>query len=369
MTIVHLLIGGDVAGGQMVALQLMRAARDRGHHVIAVSPGPGAFVDLLDEEGIEVETIDLGRTFHLRDAVRLSRLLRRERALLHTHTQLTGNILGRVAARLAGRPVVSHMHIENHFRPVRAIATVHRALDNRTARLCARILVVSEATRQEFVRQGYPPERMEVVHNGIAEAPDPPTADLRRALGIPSAAPLLGSVARLCAVKGQRELIEAASRLGEDVHVVLVGVDVEQGGAYEALLRREAERLGVAERVVFAGYRGDVDALLRSLDVFVLPSWTEGLPLVVLEAMAAGVPVVATSVGGTPELVVDGETGALVEPRDVDGLAAALRELLARPDRGKELGRAGLARVRASFSEAAMTGRVLEVYDEVAAAK
>lgn len=366
MTIVHLLIGGDVAGGQIVALQLMRAARARGDRVVAVSPGPGAFVDLLRQEGIEVELIDLSRTFHVREALRLRRLLRRHRALLHTHTQLTGNILGRIAARLAGSPVLSHMHIENYFRPVRAVAAVHRTLDNWTARLCARILVVSEATRRELLRQGYPAERMEVVHNGIA---DPPQLehDLRAGLGVPAGVPLVGAVGRLCAVKGQRELIEAAARLSEDVHVVLVGKDLEQAGAYERLLRAEAERLGIADRVVFTGYRSDVGALLQSLDVFVLPSWTEGLPLVVLEAMAAGVPVVATRVGGTPELVADGESGFLVEPRDVDGLAQAIADLLARPDRGKALGASGARRVRESFSEAGMTGRVLEVYDEIAA--
>lgn len=366
MTIVHLLIGGDVAGGQIVALQLMRAARDRGDRVIAVSPGTGAFVDLLRKEGIDVELIDLSRVFRVREALRLRRLLRRERALLHTHTQLTGNILGRLSARLAGSPVVSHMHIENYFRPVRAIAAVHRSLDNWTARLCARILAVSEATRQEFLRQGYPPGLMEVVHNGIADVPEQ-QRDLRAELGVPAAAPLLGCVGRLCAVKGQLELIEAAARLEGDVHVVLVGKDLEQGGAYEALLRGEAERLGIDGRVVFAGYRGDVAALLGALDVFVLPSWTEGLPLVVLEAMAAAIPVVATRVGGTPELVAHGETGLLVEARDVDGLTAAIAELLAQPDRGKSLGRAGSRRVRESFSEAGMTARVLEVYDEVAA--
>jgi glycosyltransferase involved in cell wall biosynthesis len=368
MRIVHLLIGGDVAGGQMVALQLMHAAQSRGDRVTAISPGPGPFIDLLRQQEIEVELIDLSRTFHVREALRLRRLLRRDRALLHIHTQLSGNILGRLAARLAGSPVVSHMHSAPYFRPVRAIAAVHRTLDNLTARLCARIIAVSDATRDAYVRQGYPAERTVVVHNGIAER-SPQNVDSRSGLGVPPEVPLVGSVGRLCAFKGQRELIEAVSRLGEDVHVVLVGKDIEQGGAYEQLLRDEAERLGVADRIVFAGYRDDVDKLLRSLDVLVLPSWTEGFPVVLLEAMAAGVPVVATSVGGIPELVADGETGILVEPRDVDGLTRALNDLLARPDRGRELGRAGAERVRAKFSEAEMTGRVLEIYDEIAAAQ
>ena len=109
-----------------------------------------------------------------------------------------------------------------------------------------------------------------------------------------------------------------------DARAVLVGADLEQGGAYEADLER-TERLGVRDRVVFAGRRENAGALLAELDVFALPSWTEGLPLVVLEAMAQRRPVVATPVGGTPEVVVDGETGLLVPPRNPDALADALR--------------------------------------------
>jgi glycosyltransferase involved in cell wall biosynthesis len=140
---------------------------------------------------------------------------------------------------------------------------------------------------------------------------------------------------------------------------------VEQGGAFQTALEHEAERLGVRDRVVFAGRRDDAAELLVELDVLALPSWTEGLPLVVLEAMARRRPVVATPVGGTPEVVVDGETGLLVPPRDPDALAAALRRLLADADLRRRMGDAGYERVRERFSADAMTGRVLEIYDEV----
>src|SRR5205814_9222746 len=122
-----------------------------------------------------------------------------------------------------------------------------------------------------------------------------------------------------------------------DVRVTLVGRDIERAGAYERELRELAERLGVADRVEFAGYRDDARDLMGRAAVVVLPSWTEGLPMTLLEAMARRRAVVATPVGGTPEVVTDGETGVLVPPRDAAALAAALRELLGDPEDRKSV--------------------------------
>lgn len=367
MRIGHLVIAGDVAGGQMVALRLLQAARRRGDEGFVIAPAPGPFVDLVRAEGLDVHFLDVNRTFRVGDAWRLARLLRRERAdLLHTHTALAANVLSRIAGRIAGVPVISHLHIENHFRPQPLLRAPLRALDNWTARLAARHVAVSEDTRRAFVEQGYPAARVVTIYNGIelSAAASANGGRLRAELGVPADASLIGSVARLCAVKGQRELIEALGSL-PGTRLLLVGDDLEEGGEYRRSLERDAARLGVSDRVVFTGPRGDVPAILEELDVFVLPSWTEGLPMTVLEAMAQGKPVVATPVGGTPELVVDGETGLLVPPRDPTRLAQAIRGLLADPDRAARLGRAGRERVGASFTAAEMERRVLALYDEV----
>jgi glycosyltransferase involved in cell wall biosynthesis len=199
------------------------------------------------------------------------------------------------------------------------------------------------------------------VRNGIERAP----VAAERPAGVPADAPLVGEVARLCEVKGQRELIRALPQL-DGVWAVLAGEDIEQGGAFRRALEAEAEALGVAGRVVFTGYRAEVDSLLAALDVFVLPSTVEGLPMTILEAMAQGTPVVATAVGGTPE-VVSAETGLLVPPGDTEALAAALRALLADRGRARSLGEAGRRRVEAEFSAQAMAARVLELYAEAAA--
>jgi glycosyltransferase involved in cell wall biosynthesis len=343
--VTHLVIGGEVAGGQMVALRLARAARAKGFDVAFVSPTGGAFVELAREEGFDVDVVPL------RGALDVASVLRLRRAIggtdvLHMHAHFSLNMLGRIAGRLVGARLVAHMHIENAFRADWGRG-LQIALDNATARLCAAIVAVSEATRQSLIAQGYPASRVVTIHNGIE--PAEPAEPVRLAGG-----PVVLEVARLAEVKGQATLIRALRHL--EATAVLVGRDLEQNGRYEQSLRR------LGGRVVFAGYRDDVPALLAGCDVFCLPSTLEGLPLVVLEAMAQGKPVVASAVGGTPELVVDGETGLLVPPGDEEALADALDTLMRDPDRARRMGEAGLARVRAEFDADALTARVLTLY-------
>jgi glycosyltransferase involved in cell wall biosynthesis len=360
MKVVHLVIGGEIAGGQLVARRLAIAAREAGHDVAFVSPSAGPFLDRVAAEGFGTHVVPVGGALDARAVARLRRVLREERAdILHTHTHFSLNVVGRLAARTAGIAVIAHMHIENVFRDGSLARRAQVALDNRTARLCRWIVAVSEATRSALLAQGYPPDRTVTVHNGVEAA-----SDVRAAILEPRPpGPVLLEVGRLCNVKGQRELIAALPRLArDDVTLVLAGEDVEEGGAFRDELEREARDLGVSGRVRFLGRRDDVPALIAAVDVLVLPSWIEGLPLVVLEAMAAGVPVVATAVGGTAEALVDGETGLLVPPRDVDALGRALDELLADPERARRLGEAGRRRVREQFDAESTARRVLSLY-------
>jgi len=359
--VAHQILSGEIAGGQLVALTIARATRDRGHEPLFLSPVPGPFLELAEREGFRTRVVPLGGAQRVDRAHRLARALRQERAdVLHTHAHFSVNVLARLAGRLARVPVVAHMHTANVFRagPARRAQVL---VDDLTARLCARILAVSDATRETLERQGYPRSRLETLHTGIAlEPPLPRGPRLRRELGIADGAPLVLSVGRLSPTKGHRELVAALDRLETaDVRVVIVGEDVETGGSF----RRELEAAG-GERVVLAGRRDDVPALLAEADVLALPSWVEGLPLVVLEAMAQATPVVASRVGGIPELVVDGETGLLVPPRDVAALARALDSLLADPAHSRRLGEAGRRRAEERFALERMVDRVLEVYAE-----
>jgi glycosyltransferase involved in cell wall biosynthesis len=371
MRIAHLVTGGDVAGGQAVALQLARAARNAGHEALFVSPTTGRFTEAVAADGFPVEVVDVRRTFRVHGALRLARLLRsREVDVLHTHVHVAPNVLGRLAARAGRAAVVSHLHIENHFRPQRLARAPLVVLDNATARLCARLVAVCEATRRAFERQGFPAESIETVHNGVdaeALAARPPPG-LRAELGLSPDALVIGLVGRLAPVKGQRELLEAVARLRPafpSLQAVVVGDDLERGGAYRAELEHVAHELEVGDAVRFTGFRPDAADALQELDAVVFPSWIEGLPLTVLEAMAHGKPVVATAVGGTPEAVADGEAGLLVPPRDVAALAAGLERILADGGLRVSLGRAGAARVRRDFTAEAMERRILEIYAEV----
>ncbi len=355
MKIVHQVLSGDVAGGQLVALQLARAAREAGHDVRFSSSTDGPFLGLARREGFDAEVIPIRGALDTRALWRLARAFRAMDAdIVHIHGHFSVNTVARIAGRLVGARVVSHMHIDNVFRagPGRRMQIL---VDTVTARLCFSIVAVSESTRVSLVRQGYPASRLTTVYNGVdLHDPVPP---IRLAEG-----PTILEVARLAEVKGQRTLLAALAEL--DATAVLVGADLEHGGAYEATLRAEADRLGVASRVVFAGHRDDVAALLAGCDVFCLPSSAEGLPLVVLEAMAEGKPVVATAVGGTPELVIHGDTGLLVAPGDVDALRRALADVLADPDLARRLGETGRERVRTSFSASAASETIMRIYEQ-----
>jgi glycosyltransferase involved in cell wall biosynthesis len=359
--IVHLVIGGDVAGGQLVALRLAHAAAAAGHDVAFVSPTAGPFTERTEAEGFTTHVVALGGALDAAAARRLRSVLRDERTdVLHTHTHFSLNAVGRIGGRTAGARVIAHMHIENVFRSSPSARRAQIAVDNATARLCTWIVAVSDATRDALVAQGYPEASTITVHNGI----EPRDAAMPAMLEPTPPGPVLLEVGRLCDVKGQRELVAALPRLARtDVTLLLAGDDIETGGAFRDELVREANELGVADRVRFLGRRDDVPSLLAASDALVLPSWAEGLPLVVLEAMAAGRPVVASAVGGTPEAVVEGETGLLVPPQDVPALVRALDALLADSDRAAALGEAGRARVRERFDADAAAQRILGLYD------
>lgn len=358
MKVVHVVLSGDVAGGQMVALRLARATRNAGHEVALVSPTPGPFLDRVAEAGLPGFVVPLGGALDLCALLRLTRVLRREHPdVVHTHGHFSVNILARIAGRLAGARVLAHMHIENAFRDGRG-RRLQILLDNLTARLCFVLVAVSDSTRRALLSQGYPAGRVVTIHNGVE-----PAGEVEPVALAPS--PVVLEVARLAEVKGQADLLAALSRL-ERGTVVLAGADIEGDGAYERLLRREAARLGVSARVVFAGHRDDVAALIAGCDVFCLPSLAEGLPLGVLDAMARGRPVVATAVGGTPEVVVDGETGFLVPPGDVEALADSLDRLLTDESLRRRAGEAGRARVEREFSADVAAARVLGLYEGAA---
>jgi len=304
-----------------------------------------------------------------------------------------GNVVcrlpGLVHALAADRPAVFHAHLNwplackfglvaARIRRVPAvIGTVQlfvAALVNRSVRFQQRIVsagvhryvaVSEEVARRMATCFGLSPGKLRVIYNGIDPGPfgGPPDVRLRAALTGDPHRPLVLTLARLAPQKGLDTLVAAAQLLPEAVFAV--AGDGPERGALEA----QAATLGLADRMRFLGHRQDVPALLDSCDVLVLPSLFEGLPLAVLEAMAAGKPVVASRIGGTDEAVLDGVTGLLVPPSDARALARAVREVLSDPPLARRLGAAGRARVQAEFSARRMVSAVEATYDEVLAAR
>ena len=321
---------------------------------------------LLEAQGIPVRHLGRGRFDPriLGDLVRVAR--ERKAAILHVHGYAAADF-GRLAARRVGAALVLHEHFADPRMPA-----YQGLADRLLSGFTDRAIAVSGSTRDFLVRQRHvPAARVRLIWNGapLADfAPVPPAVALatRRELGVPAEAPLVGSISRLSEQKGHRYLLDAAARVvarRKDARFLIVG----DGDQMESL-RRQAEALGIAASVVFAGHRTDVPALLGALDVFCISSTYEGTPLALFEAMAAGKAIVSTAVDGCREVLEDGVTGLLVPPRDPEALSSALLRCV-----DDAALRASLARrareASARYDIAACVAQMQDLYDEVLAEK
>ncbi|HEY7678766.1 MAG TPA: glycosyltransferase [Candidatus Methylomirabilis sp.] len=305
----------------------------------------------------------------LRDAralLALTRLLRRGRFdIVHTHTSKAG-FLGRLAARLAGVPRILHTphgHVFNgYFGPAATWAFI--VLERWAARFTERIITLTEAEAEQHLalRVGRPGQFV-TIPSGVdldrVRAAAHRAPQVRRALGIPADAPLAGAASRLAPVKGIAHLVAAMPEVlvqCPGAHLVLAG-DGEERAALEA----RAAALGMASRVHFLGFREDVDAVIAALDVFVLPSLNEGMGRVLVAAMALGVPVVATRVGGVADVVEDGRQGLLVPPADPAALAKSIAAILGDGMRAASMGALGRPRAE-RFGLQVMLERLAALY-------
>jgi len=348
-------------------------------HVCSLSTG-GTLQEALRRAGIPVRAIEFralrdGRGGPVGIGLRLlGRLLallafiRRERPHIVHGILFWGYLLGTYAARLARVPVViASRRSLGHFK---AAKRRYLSLERFANRMTDLLIANSEAVKADVLSQeGVEASRVRVIPNGIdAEAyGSPPDPALRAALGLPGAARLVGVVANLLPYKGHRVFLEACREIkrGEPAaRFLLIGE-----GPLRAGLVAYARELGLEEDVGFLGSRQDIPRLLALLEVAVLPSLEEGLPNAVLEAMAAGRPVVATAVGGTPEAVRHGETGLLVPPGESRALADAVLRLLQDPAGARRMGEEGRRWVAERFGIAAMVREYEAVYEGLVAAR
>jgi sugar transferase (PEP-CTERM/EpsH1 system associated) len=351
----------QMGGAERVVAGLARGLdRNRFRPLVCCLNFKGRLAEELEAEGIPVFALDKKPKLDPAVLVKLVRLMRRERIdVVHTHLW-TSSLWGRLAALLAGVPVriVTEHNIDTWRR------RPHFLADRLLARFTHHFIYVSREV-EAFYRQrlGLAESRGRVVLNGVdtaaLQAPQD-VATVRARMGLPTDAVVAGVVGRLEARKGHRYFLEAMSHLLAQ-EPRLHGLVVGEGKEREAL---EAQRVasGLDGRLSMIGYWPQLAEALAAIDVFVLPSLMEGHPLAILEAMAAGKPVVTTRVGGNPEAVEDGVTGLLVPPGDSAALGQAIAALVRDPARARAMGEEGRRRVERMFSLEASIRANQEIY-------
>jgi glycosyltransferase involved in cell wall biosynthesis len=361
-------------------LPLMRAQHDAGFDVrLACATGP--FVADIVAEGFQVYPIPFHRSFnllaHARAYRRLGQLLRRVRPVVaHTHTPVA-SLIARPAARRAGVPIVLYtahgFYFHDAMRPF--ARRVHIGLERTAQRRWADFLFTQSAEDlATAVREGIAPaESAAAIGNGVDVARFAPgqfapdeIEGCGRELGLESGdGPIVMTIGRLVREKGYFELLEAfaqAVHLHPRARLVAIGEALPSDHDDSAgQIRDRVRALGLERSVLFAGRREDVPRLLALADVFCLASWREGLPRSIIEAMAAGLPVIATDIRGCREEVVEGETGLLVAPRRPEPLVDALLRLMADPQLRRTMGQAGRRRATEHFDEAGVIERQMRV--------
>ena len=347
MRVVHVHRMRGIGGSERHLLTLLPALAQRGVEPVFVGLDDPAWDPADFYEALQVPSLRIRAPRDL-DPLLLARLVRSLRAdVVHTHL-VHADVYGGVAAKLRGARLVSTKHNDDPFR-TGAFRFVERGL----AHLADRVVTITDSLRLFTIeRVGVPADKVETIRYGMDELPEPwgvnPPDD------VPAGARVLLAVARLTPQKGIDVAVQALATLPDDTVLVVLGE-----GPARSPLESLARELGVAARLFLPGRVPDVAAWLRRATVLVHPARWEGFGLGVLEAMLAGLPVVASDVSSLPELVVDGETGILVRPDDPSALGLGIARALEEPTR---FGAAGRERARREFSVARMADRTAELY-------
>lgn len=375
------IIGRLNVGGPAIHVVNLTAGLDsRGYQTLLVAgsenEAEGSMLDFALSHGVKPTVIpEIVTAFSLvpRDGKALWKLywlMRKERPhIVHTHTAKAG-FLGRLAARLSGVPVVVHTFhghvLHGYYGPVKN--QVLRRVEQSLAWATDRLVTVSEQVKNDLISYGVAQaEKISVVPLGFDLDPflnsQAQQGEFRREMSLSQEHKLIGIVGRIFPIKNHALFLDAAAMIAARDSVarfVIVG-----DGVLRQRLENQARELGIGDRVLFTGWRRDLPRIYRDLNLLVVSSDNEGTPVSAIEAMAAGCPVVATRVGGLPDLIDDHKTGRLVPPRDADALASAVLDLLQSPHTARELGRNAQEFVRQRFTVRRLLSDMDHLYTEL----
>lgn len=356
MRIMEIISGTGVNGAVYHCLLLARELVRRGHEVTLVCRPEAWIAEQLTSEPVDIIASDLHRW--PADELRRIAGLIRQRGIDVVHTHMSRAHFFGVLLRW--------------FSAVPTVATAHSRLIQLHWMFNDLVIAVSEATRYYHqTRNLVRPSRLVTIHNfiddrRIAAVPAEARDEMRASLGLDETSLVVGVIGNVIPRKGHLHLVRALPEILQSVpQARLLVVGARMDAPYTELVEAAAAELGVADQILWTGHREDVPELMTAMDVCTLASLEESLPLVLLEAMAAGLPVVSTAVGGIPECVLDGQTGLLVPPANSQALAEALLQLLTDPVRRQQYGDAGRQRVRESFSPESQATAIEMAFEHV----
>ena len=363
--VLHIVNGEHFAGAERVQSHLGRCLPEFAVDADFACVKPGKFAKTLIEHGGawgRCFRADMKNRLDVRAAWRVRRLVQENGYdLMHAHTPRTAMIAS-LASRLTGLPWVYHVHsptARDSSKPLTNHANA--AVEKLSLRGCSHLITVSESLRLDCIRRGCREEDVTVVHNGV-----PAICPPRSATPVVGGRWVLGMVALMRPRKGLEIALEAIAKLRDQHDVRLRIIGPFETDAYKESIEDLIAKLQITGLVERVGFTRNVPGELAKLDAMVLPSlYGEGLPMVVLESMAAGLPVIATRVEGTPEALTDGAQGLLAEPGDAESLAEKIEELISGVHDWQQMSDAALERHAEDFSDIAMASRTADVYRKV----
>ncbi|MFZ5592312.1 MAG: glycosyltransferase, partial [Bacillota bacterium] len=365
LKVLHVIGGGEFGGAERHILNLVTSMDEQRVQALVCCLFAEPFVRIARENGLKVVYLPMRHKLNLGVLGGLRALMERERVdIVHTHG-VRANLVGRLAARLAGvSGVVTTVHSKLDLDyPDWPSRLANKFIERASRGLTRHFIAVSGGIKQYLLQEGIKERKITVIYNGLKTDEFAGRAQpgvFRQQWRLEEGKHLVGVVGRLHHVKGQTYFLQAAAQLAaqrDDVHFLVVG-----SGPDREKLEQQAGELGLTGRVTFTGFVSDVPAVLADLSLLVIPSLSEGLPLAAVEAMAAGVPVLATSVGGLPEVIQHGNSGLLVPPADVPALTKSMTWMLDHPAEVAVMVELARQTVQEKFSAVAMARRTEELY-------